>query len=157
MGFTEPAPPSGSSSSSSHPRFDADLLRAYMKKLLQSTLTGSAWPEEKERDRVLRAWIKEIGNRVEERMVEIQPRGLLVFLSCSLLLVEGEADVLRHSKTIVLTQVNENRNQSVGGRSVFCCCSNSAPTPSSTNPTKFQSRDDIASRRHRRRRPRNVL
>lgn len=46
-----------------------------MKKLLSSTLQTATWPEPKERERV-KAWMKEIGERVKERMLEIEPRGL---------------------------------------------------------------------------------
>lgn len=68
-------PPSRSSATSPRPKFDADLLKAYMKKLLSSTLQNNSWPEQKERERV-KGWIKDIGERVKERMVEIQPKGL---------------------------------------------------------------------------------
>ena len=57
------------------PQFDAELLKAYMKKLLATTLLNASWPEAKDRDRV-KAWMKEIGERVKERMVEIQGKGL---------------------------------------------------------------------------------
>jgi hypothetical protein len=67
-----------SSAASPRPKFDSDLLKVYIKKLLSSTLQSSTWPEAKERDRV-KSWIKEIGERVKERMLEIQPRGLYVF------------------------------------------------------------------------------
>ncbi|KII95359.1 hypothetical protein PLICRDRAFT_34206 [Plicaturopsis crispa FD-325 SS-3] len=90
-----PAP--RSDASSPRPKFDSDLLKGYMKKLLASTLQGNNWPEIKERDRV-KAWIKEIGERVKERMVEIQPRGF---------------------KYIVMTQINENLGQ--GGRADMAC------------------------------------
>lgn len=56
-------------------KFDDDLLKAYIKKLLSTTLQNSPWFDVKDRDRV-KAWIKEIGERVKERMLEIQPRGL---------------------------------------------------------------------------------
>jgi tctex1 domain-containing protein 2 len=46
-----------------------------MKKLLSTTFQGANWPDVKEKDRV-KGWIKDIGTRVKERMVEIQPRGL---------------------------------------------------------------------------------
>ncbi|KIY49545.1 hypothetical protein FISHEDRAFT_41193 [Fistulina hepatica ATCC 64428] len=77
---------------SSKLQFDTDSLKTYIKKLLASTLLNATWPELKERERV-RAWIKEIGERVKERMLEIQPRSF---------------------KYIVLTQINENLGQ--GGR-----------------------------------------
>ncbi|KAF9535105.1 hypothetical protein CPB83DRAFT_843488 [Crepidotus variabilis] len=92
-------PPSRSSASSPRPRpkFDSDLLRAYMKKLLSSKLQGNLWPEAKDRDKV-KPWMKEIGERVKERMLEIQPRGF---------------------KYVVLTQINENLGQ--GGRADMVC------------------------------------
>lgn len=61
--------------SSPRPSFDSELLKAYMKKLLSTTLSSSLWPEPKDRDRV-RRWMKEIGDRVKDRMLEIQPKGL---------------------------------------------------------------------------------
>ncbi|KAG5637061.1 hypothetical protein H0H81_005973, partial [Sphagnurus paluster] len=91
------SPPPRSSAASPRPKFDADLLKAYMKKLLSSTLQSNSWPEQKDRDSV-KGWIKEIGERVKERMVEIQPRGF---------------------KYIVLTQINENLGQ--GGRAGIAC------------------------------------
>ncbi|GLB33639.1 putative tctex-1 family protein [Lyophyllum shimeji] len=90
-------PPSRSNAASPRQKFDADLLKAYMKKLLSTTLQNSSWPDQKDRERV-RGWIKEIGERVKERMVEIQPRGF---------------------KYIVLTQINENLGQ--GGRADMVC------------------------------------
>ncbi len=39
-----------------------------MKKLLQTTLQPATWPVPRERDRV-KAWMKEIGERVKERMI----------------------------------------------------------------------------------------
>jgi len=69
------SPPSRSSAASPRPKFDADSLKTYMKKLLASTLQSSTWPEAKEREKV-KSWIKEVGERVKERMLEIQPRGL---------------------------------------------------------------------------------
>jgi tctex1 domain-containing protein 2 len=67
--------PPRSGLSSPRPQFDSDLLKAYIKKLLSTTLQSSQWPETKDRDKV-KAWMKEIGERVKERMLEIQPRGL---------------------------------------------------------------------------------
>ncbi|EIN10666.1 hypothetical protein PUNSTDRAFT_112491 [Punctularia strigosozonata HHB-11173 SS5] len=81
----------------SRTKFDADLLKAYMKKLLSTTLQSAAWPEPKERHRV-KGWMKEIGERVKERMIEIEPRGF---------------------KYIVMTQINENLGQ--GGRADMAC------------------------------------
>ncbi|KAG7445847.1 uncharacterized protein BT62DRAFT_137324 [Guyanagaster necrorhizus] len=83
--------------SSPRPKFDAELLKAYMKKLMSTTLHAAVWPEPRERDRV-KAWMKEIGERVKERMVEIQKTGF---------------------KYIVLTQINENLGQ--GGRADMVC------------------------------------
>lgn len=60
--------------SSPRPKFDSDLLKAYMKQLLALTFQGANWPEAKDRDRV-KGWIKEVGTRVKDRMVDIQPRG----------------------------------------------------------------------------------
>jgi len=44
------------------------MLKAYMKKLLPATLQSSVWPPSKDRDQV-KLWIKEIGERVKERML----------------------------------------------------------------------------------------
>ena len=69
--------PTHSDAASPRPKFDADLLRAYMKKLLSSTFQSACWPEKKDAE-VVKRWIKEIGERVKERMVDIQPKGLYV-------------------------------------------------------------------------------
>jgi len=90
-------PPPVSPAPSPRLKFDGDLLKAYIKKMLPTTLQSSPWPDLKDRERV-KAWIKEIGERVKERMLEIQPRGF---------------------KYVVLTQINENRGQ--GGRAGIAC------------------------------------
>lgn len=41
-----------------------------MKELLATTLRTATWPEPKERDRV-KAWMKEIGERVKKRMLGV--------------------------------------------------------------------------------------
>ncbi|KAF7352933.1 hypothetical protein MVEN_01260600 [Mycena venus] len=79
------------------PTFDSDLLKVYTKTLLSTTLHSAIWPDLKERDKV-KAWIKEIGDRVKARMLEIQSTGF---------------------KYIVLTQINENLGQ--GGRADMAC------------------------------------
>ncbi|KAK7061578.1 hypothetical protein R3P38DRAFT_2830263 [Favolaschia claudopus] len=95
-GFRSPA---RSDAQSPAPRlsFDSDLLKVYTKTLLSTTLHSALWPDLKERDKV-KAWIKEIGDRVKTRMLEIQPTGF---------------------KYIVLTQINENLGQ--GGRADMAC------------------------------------
>ncbi|GBE79313.1 hypothetical protein BKA93DRAFT_820077 [Sparassis latifolia] len=95
-GLRSPTTPR-SGAASPRQTFDVELLRAYMKKLLQTTLHNASWPEPRERDRI-KAWMKEIGERVKERMLEIQPRGF---------------------KFIVMTQINENLGQ--GGRADMAC------------------------------------
>lgn len=72
------------------PVFDTELLRAYMKKLLQTSLQHAIWTND--RDQV-KSWMKDIKERVKDRMVEMQPSGF---------------------KYIVLVQISENLNQ--GGR-----------------------------------------
>ena len=57
-----------STTPSPKPSFDAETLRTYMKVLLQKTLQSATWPAPRERDRV-KAWMKEIGERVKERML----------------------------------------------------------------------------------------
>ncbi|TDL29272.1 hypothetical protein BD410DRAFT_12237 [Rickenella mellea] len=86
-----------SNASSPRPKFDSELLKGYIKKLLSSTLQGALWPQPKERDRT-KAWCKEIGERVKERMLEIEPRGF---------------------KYIVLTRIDENAGQ--GGQANLVC------------------------------------
>lgn len=54
--------------SSPRQKFDSEMLKAYMKKLLSATLQSSLWPPSKDRDQV-KLWIKEIGERVKERML----------------------------------------------------------------------------------------
>ncbi|KAF8528908.1 hypothetical protein BU17DRAFT_80058 [Hysterangium stoloniferum] len=83
--------------SPNRPKFDANLLRSYMKKLLSSTLASAAWPELKDKDKV-RQWCTEIGERVKERAVEIEPAGF---------------------KYMVTTQIYENLGQ--GGRADLVC------------------------------------
>jgi hypothetical protein len=73
-GLRSPPPPR-SNATSPRPKFDSELLKAYMKKLLSSTFQNNSWPEAKDRDRV-KSWIKDIGERVKERMTVIQPQGL---------------------------------------------------------------------------------
>ncbi|KAJ7591245.1 hypothetical protein C8J56DRAFT_783308 [Mycena floridula] len=90
-------PTSRSDASSPRPKFDSDLLKVYISKLISSTLHSSSWPAPAERDRV-KSWMKEIGERVKERMREIQPTGF---------------------KYVVLTQINENLGQ--GGRADLVC------------------------------------
>lgn len=46
-----------------------------MKKLLLSTFQGTVWPDPKDQNDRIRAWNKEINERVKERMVEIQSHG----------------------------------------------------------------------------------
>ncbi|KAJ7095226.1 hypothetical protein B0H15DRAFT_98253 [Mycena belliarum] len=97
-GFRSPSR-SNAASPAPPPRrtFDADLLKVYTKTLLSTTLHSAVWPDAKERDKV-KAWIKEIGDRVKTRMLEIQPTGF---------------------KYVVLTQINENLGQ--GGRADMAC------------------------------------
>ncbi|KAJ7507581.1 hypothetical protein B0H11DRAFT_1967777 [Mycena galericulata] len=95
-GFRSP-PRSDAPSPAPRTTFDADLLKVYTKTLLSTTLHSAVWPDPKERDKV-KAWIKEIGDRVKARMLEIQPTGF---------------------KYIVLTQINENLGQ--GGRADMAC------------------------------------
>lgn len=66
-GLRSPSNPR-SAAPSPRPSFDSDLLRAYMKKLLQSTLQTATWPPARERDKV-KSWMKELGERVKERMI----------------------------------------------------------------------------------------
>ncbi|KAF7301413.1 hypothetical protein MIND_00706600 [Mycena indigotica] len=91
--------PSRSAAASPIPRpsFDADLLKNYTKALLSTTLQTAAWPDAKDRDKV-KGWMKEIGERVKTRMLEIRPTGF---------------------KYIVMTQINENLGQ--GGRADMVC------------------------------------
>ncbi|KAF9221879.1 hypothetical protein BS17DRAFT_756476 [Gyrodon lividus] len=91
FGFRPPI--SRSETTSPHPArpvFDTELLRAYMKKLLQTTLQHAIWSSD--RDQV-KSWMRDIKERVKDRMIEIQPTGM---------------------KYIVLVQISENLNQ--GGR-----------------------------------------
>jgi hypothetical protein len=96
-GIRSPASPRSGATSPRPNKFDSDQLKTYIKKLLASTLQNVTWADFKERERG-RALMKEIGDRVKERMLEIEPRGF---------------------KYIVLTQVNENVGQ--GGRADVAC------------------------------------
>ena len=66
--------------SSPRQKFDSEMLKAYMKKLLPATLQSSVWPSSKDRDQV-KLWIKEIGERVKERMLGEWCCYFAVFLS----------------------------------------------------------------------------
>lgn len=81
----------------SRSQFDAGPLKAYMKQLLPSILHSKSWPPASDRDRT-KEWIKEIGERVKLKMLEIQPTGF---------------------KYIVFAQINENLGQ--GGRADLVC------------------------------------
>ncbi|KIL68144.1 hypothetical protein M378DRAFT_121307 [Amanita muscaria Koide BX008] len=96
-GLRSPQSPRSDTISPLKSKFDNDALKAYIKKLLSSTLQSHTWAELKDRDK-LRASIKEITERVKERMLLIQPRGF---------------------KYVVLTQINENLGQ--GGRVDISC------------------------------------
>jgi hypothetical protein len=98
VGLRSPqAPRSAAPSPTPRPTFDADSLRVYLKKLLPTRLQSASWPDPKDRDRV-KTWIKDLGETVKKRMLEIQPTGF---------------------KYIVLTQINENMGQ--GGRADMVC------------------------------------
>ncbi|KAJ7283832.1 hypothetical protein C8J57DRAFT_1053314, partial [Mycena rebaudengoi] len=73
--------------------FDSELLKVYTKTLLSTTLQNAAWDQ-----KTVKGLIKEIGDRVKTRMLEIQPTGF---------------------KYIVMTQINENLGQ--GGRADMAC------------------------------------
>lgn len=73
-GFRSPI--SRSEATSPHPvrpTFDTELLRAYMKKLLQTTLQHTVWSSDREQ---VKSWMKDVKERVKDRMIEIQPSGL---------------------------------------------------------------------------------
>ncbi|KAG8955655.1 hypothetical protein FRC04_007646 [Tulasnella sp. 424] len=91
MRVVSPLQPSTSAPTPTRPKFDVDLLKSYMKKLISTTLEKERW-DSKDKDKQ-RAWCKEISERVKGRMLEIQPKGF---------------------KFIVTTIINENLGQ--GGR-----------------------------------------
>lgn len=73
-GFRSPI--SRSEATSPHPvrpTFDTELLRIYMRKLLQTTLQHAIWSSDREK---VKSWMKYIKERVKDRMIEIQPSGL---------------------------------------------------------------------------------
>ena len=144
VGLRTPSTPR-SNAPSPKPTFDAETLRTYMKVLLQRTLQSATWPPPHERHRV-KGWMKEIGERVKERMlgahytassvcVTVIERQLfngkqrynradckfllLVLVSVGALFL-GLAILTAYraySKYIVMTQINENLGQ--GGRYVW--------------------------------------
>ena len=67
-GIRSPASPRSGATSPRPNKFDSDLLKTYIKKLLASTLQTVTWLEFKERERG-RALMKEVGDRVKERML----------------------------------------------------------------------------------------
>lgn len=75
-GLRSPLPlRSTAASSRSAVKFDSESLRVYMKKLLLTTFQDNVWPDIKDQNDRVKAWNKEIGERVKERMLEIQPHG----------------------------------------------------------------------------------
>ena len=67
------SPPTPSSDAPSpRPRFDSETLKTYIKKLLQNTLQNESFPTPQNRDK-LKAWCKEIGERVKEQMLSASP------------------------------------------------------------------------------------
>ena len=76
-------PPTVSRSDASSPlvpprsKFDSEMLKTYIKKLLATTLQSASWPPLRERERT-KSWCKEIGERVKERMLGTYSP----FLSC---------------------------------------------------------------------------
>jgi hypothetical protein len=67
-GIRSPTSPRSGATSPRPTKFDADQLKTYIKKLLASTLQNIAWTEFREKERG-RALMKEIGDRVKERML----------------------------------------------------------------------------------------
>jgi hypothetical protein len=55
---------------SPRPSFDSSLIKAYMKELLPRTLKSATWPDAKDRH-LVKGWIKEIGDRVKDRMTSM--------------------------------------------------------------------------------------
>lgn len=142
-GMRSPPPPSP------RPSFDTESLQTYIKKLLASTLQGATFPAPRDRDRT-KAWCKEIGDRVKERMIGMPANvffGRMRALFAYLLNIHGRHDrnstnrivsdtvsihypwhgieeltLICFSKYIVLTRVDENCGQ--GGQCVtFTSCS----------------------------------
>lgn len=64
------SPPPLPDAPSPRPKFDTETLKAYIKKLLSSTLQNEVFPIPRDRDRT-KAWCKEIGERVKERMLGV--------------------------------------------------------------------------------------
>lgn len=52
----------------SRPSYDTETLRAYIKKLLSTTLQNAVFPSPREKDKC-KAWCKEIGERVKQKMI----------------------------------------------------------------------------------------
>ncbi|VDC06912.1 unnamed protein product [Peniophora sp. CBMAI 1063] len=96
-GLRSPPTPRSEAAPSPRPKFDGEQLKPYIRQLLVSTLQNVTWVEAKDRTNGSRL-IKEIGGRVKERMLQIEPRNF---------------------KYIVLTQINENVGQ--GGRADMAC------------------------------------
>lgn len=86
------SPPLGSEGLPARPSYDTETLKAYIKKLLSTTLQNAVFPNPREKERS-KAWCKEIGERVKQKMIgarasfikllgwlifvaEVQPRGL---------------------------------------------------------------------------------
>jgi hypothetical protein len=128
-GIRSPVSPRSGAASPRPSKFDADQLKTYIKKLLASTLQNVTWTEFRDKERG-RALMKEVGDRVKERMlgalVSRTHRRMPGKLSHSQrsnredcgwqisLINVAVFDTYPRSKYIVLTQVNENVGQ--GGR-----------------------------------------
>ena len=67
-GIRSPASPRSGATSPRPAKFDSDQLKTYIKKLLASTLQNVTWTEFREKERG-RGLMKEIGDRVKERML----------------------------------------------------------------------------------------
>jgi hypothetical protein len=132
-GLRSPPTPRSDAASPRPAAFDGEQLKPYIKQLLMSTLQSVLWADAKDRERG-RALIKEIGERVKERMLSACSR-LLHVRACHFLITGSRRDRAAKfvrgpffhasnepcrqigSKYIVLTQINENMGQ--GGRCVL--------------------------------------
>lgn len=63
----------------SRSKFDTEAIKAYMTKLLSTTLSGKSFPPAQQRHK-LTEWSKEIGSRVREQMIggcsDLEPSSL---------------------------------------------------------------------------------
>ncbi|KLO12821.1 hypothetical protein SCHPADRAFT_940890 [Schizopora paradoxa] len=87
-GLRSPAPVPDAAAAAARPSFDSEQLTAYIKALLDSTLSNAISGDSGR----YASWCSEIGSRVKERMLQMQPNGY---------------------KYIVITRIDDYKDQTI--------------------------------------------